>query len=179
MKTWISPDNRYTVCLTVQCLRRLVALSSSAFPNETGSQLFGYYSDSGFSATITDVSPVSRDSVSMRNSFNRGVSKSPIFDSRMRFCRRHYVGEWHTHPKNTPEPSAVDLETQRVISIDPDTNCPEVILVVVGWQSPIWRVSVTVSSRERGVIRLAYRDTDWGAPHSALTIGDLESDNLS
>jgi proteasome lid subunit RPN8/RPN11 len=74
---------------------------------------------------------------------------------RMPEPQRHYVGEWHSHPDGPPFPSRRDDESQAGIANEPATNCPEVILIIVGGnlqKNPA--IAVFVYSRQHGRIDL-------------------------
>jgi integrative and conjugative element protein (TIGR02256 family) len=47
------------------------------------------------------------------------------------FERFNYLGEWHSHPLYTPEPSAVDHASMREIATDPKVGANFVVLLVV------------------------------------------------
>lgn len=132
---WISSCRRYHVNITDACLRKMISASRSALPRETGASVYGSYSVDGFIATVLGNSPVTSDSASALFSFFRGVKGVNTFFSEM-FRRtngkRHYVGEWHSHPGGVVTPSSEDNRTLQAIAADRTTGCPECILLIVG-----------------------------------------------
>lgn len=47
------------------------------------------------------------------------------------YSRFNYIGEWHSHPSFTPEPSSRDDESMRQIVQDPQVGANFVVLVIV------------------------------------------------
>lgn len=47
----------------------------------------------------------------------------------------HYIGDWHTHPEDIPEPSGVDLHKMQAIFRKSDHQLKGMLLVVVGRNS--------------------------------------------
>lgn len=155
---WRSKDGTYTVVFARRSILKMIKMAASHSPNEVGTSLVGSYSNDGFRAEILGLAPLSVDSSSGRTWFIRGVKGLKEFYERLtqQFRgRRHYVGEWHSHPESSPERSPIDRQTHREIAIDQDANCPEVILVVLGGDSEKSTLEVYVHSKTRGVIRLA------------------------
>ena len=128
-------------------------------PNEVGTSLVGCYSDNGFEASVLDLAPLSPDSKGSRTSFYRGVAGLKKFFTKLRQSfrgKRHYVGEWHSHPDAAPFPSQTDDRHQLAIAKDPNTACPECLLIIVGHTlSNVDEIGVFVYSRKRGRIPLA------------------------
>ena len=123
-----------------------------------GTSLVGYYSDDGFEASVLDLAPLSSDSKGSRTSFYRGIAGLGKFFAKL--CRtfsgrRHYVGEWHSHPNSTPIPSGTDNRNQLAIAKDTKTDCPECILIIIGGPlSNFNELGVFVYSRKRGKVTL-------------------------
>ena len=44
----------------------------------------------------------------------------------------HYIGDWHTHPEDIPEPSGVDINKMQAIFRKSDHQLKGMLLVVVG-----------------------------------------------
>lgn len=128
-------------------------------PNEVGTSLVGCYSNNGFEASVLDLAPLSPDSKGSRTSFYRGVAGLKKFFTKLRQSfsgKRHYVGEWHSHPDAAPFPSQTDDGHQLAIAKDPNTACPECILIIIGHTlSNVDEIGVFVYSRKRGRISLA------------------------
>lgn len=155
-ESWSSPDGRYTVRIALRCMDTASKIAMKALPVEVGSSLYGYYATDGYTATVTHVALVPSDSDTERSSFVRGAHRSIPFRIRMRLTERFYVGEWHSHPGGSCSPSSRDIRTQEMIAADRETNCPEVILMIVGVQSGRVNVGVTVTSRTDGLVSLRH-----------------------
>ena len=155
---WRSRCGRYLVAVRKRCLTEMLRMAQEHQPVEIGSSLYGCYSSDGRRAIVLGTTPVPPDSRSSACSFVRGVMGLAEFFrdlfTRSR-GRRHYVGEWHSHPNVSPQPSALDWARQREISEDPAMQCAECILIVLGGtleHSP--HLGVYVHSHERGRIVL-------------------------
>lgn len=140
-------------------MRRLAA---SHFPNEVGTSIVGSYSDDGNHAVLESLAPVTSDSRGARTSFYRGGSGlleffRSIFSSSR--GRKHYVGEWHSHPGGQPWPSGTDDSNMLGIARDLTAKCPECILVIVAeHKEAAAEFGVFVYSRTRGRVILSRVD---------------------
>lgn len=136
----------------------MTELAQTHYPKEVGTSLVGCYSDDGFEASVLDLAPLSSDSKGSRTSFYRGIAGLRKFFAKL--CRssagrRHYVGEWHSHPNGTPIPSGTDNRNQLAIAKDSKTDCPECILIITGGTfSNFNELGVFVYSRKRGKVTL-------------------------
>ncbi|MFN3191478.1 MAG: Mov34/MPN/PAD-1 family protein [Aureliella sp.] len=155
---WQSEDGKYRVQIAEAVIANMRELAVKHAPNEVGTSLVGSYSDDGHTATIDGLAPLSSDSRGSRLTFVRGVQNLAGFFSgifRSSQGRRHYVGEWHSHPDGPVLPSDTDDQNQVDIANDRDTDCPEVILVIVGGSAEDFpNIGVFVYSRCKGRIAL-------------------------
>ena len=152
--TWRSSDGRYTLKIGKKCIRRMMGMARKYYPNEVGTSLVGWYSSDQYTATVTDIAPMPPDSRGSRLSFHRGVRGTrEFFSSLFRKTRgkRHYVGEWHSHPGGSPIASRADDINQSAIAADRSTDCRECILLILGgdFQSQT-ELQAYVYSRTRG-----------------------------
>jgi len=155
---WRSRWGRYSVTVRKRCLMHMLSKAREHQPVEIGSSLYGCYSSDGRRAVVLGTTPVPPDSQSSACSFVRGVRGLAEFFrdlfTRSR-GRRHYVGEWHSHPNVSPQPSALDWARQRELSADHSMQCPECILIVLGGDLEHHsQLGVYVHSHERGRIVL-------------------------
>lgn len=133
MHTWQSRDRRYTVCISDEAIQGIDKMARSAAPLETGTPLVGEYSDNQSTAYVLAIGPLTPDSQGQRSTFRRGVSGlNEFFSSIFKKSRgrRHYVGEWHSHPGGAPFPSSTDDQNMFDIASDPKNRCPECILII-------------------------------------------------
>ncbi|RKU26843.1 hypothetical protein C6497_12415 [Candidatus Poribacteria bacterium] len=156
---WQSACRKYTVRLSKSCVLKMLKMAQTHSPNEVGTSLVGCYSDNGFEAYVLDLAPLSSDSKGSRTSFYRGTTGMRKFFTKLRETfnrKRHYVGEWHSHPDAIPHPSQTDDMQQLAIAKDTNTKCPECILILIGHTlSGVNEIGVFVYSRKRGRIQLA------------------------
>ena len=156
---WQSDCQKYTVRLSNACFLKMMEMAQAHAPKEVGTSLIGCYSDDGFEAFVIDIAPLSSDSKGSRISFYRGIAGLREFFMKLRETfrgKRHYVGEWHSHPDAAPLPSQRDDRQQLAIAKDTNTACPECILIIIGHTlSNVNEVGVFVYSRKRGSILLA------------------------
>lgn len=159
--SWQSEDGRYSVRINRRCVHRMKRMAIAHRPNEVGTPLVGHYSRDGQIAYITSIGPLPPDSKGSRFSFTRGVvGLSDFFQRLSRQCRgqRYRVGEWHSHPGATPEPSPVDDKNQGALAADDRERLPEAILLILGGDAehkPTLGVFVYSKSRGRVELRAA------------------------
>lgn len=131
-------------------MNKILAIADQAHPNEGGAALFGSYSGDGKVAFIEGVAPETKNSESGRYQFKRGASGLAAFFRRL-FTRskgeQYYVGEFHSHPGGTPEPSCTDEQTQYSIARDATSCCEAPILLLVGGTPSVREVAVFVHTR--------------------------------
>ena len=155
---WQSDCKKYTVQLSNACFLKMTEIAQAHSPYEVGTSLVGCYSDNGFEASVLDLAPLSPDSKGSRTSFYRGVAGLRKFFMKLRQTfsgKRHYVGEWHSHPDAAPLPSHRDDRQQLAIAKDTNTACPECILILIGHTlSNVYDIGVFVYSRKQGRISL-------------------------
>ncbi len=156
--TWRSNDGRHTVTVSKACIKHMISLAKKNYPNEIGSSLVGRYSSDKFTATVTNLAPPPPDSKGSRKSFHRGVQGTLEFFSSLfqkTKGKRHYVGEWHSHPGGSPLASRTDDITHSAIAADNDTDCRECVLLILGGNfQDHSELQVYVYSRENGKIAL-------------------------
>lgn len=103
----------WTVLLDDALRVEVAALRRGALPNETGGVLVGTVDSRRRVITIVDALRPPRDSISTETMFTRGVEdvnrQVHAVAGRTGGMVR-YVGEWHTHPRDSPAmPSATDV----------------------------------------------------------------------
>lgn len=106
-----------------------------ALNKETGGILIGYYTEDLTTAVITEVTPAPPDSRSGCSWFYRGIAglKQLFLRKWKEVERRHYLGEWHYHPRKHVEPSIDDMSQMVNISKDGHYNCQEPVMLIVGY----------------------------------------------
>lgn len=137
----------------------MLTLARDHHPREVGTALVGCYSRDGRSAYITALAPLTPDSYGTRTTFRRGTVGLREFFERLAAKTkgaRYYVGEWHSHPDAAPSPSGTDRRTQSEICHDPQADCSEALLVLLGgrFRGEDQSLSIHVFSATAGEITL-------------------------
>ncbi len=66
-----------------------------------------------------------------------------------------YLGEWHFHPKEAPDPSEIDRAGIKGISESPRYRCPEPVLLIIGGSLlDDWRIRAFVFQRNSSLLEL-------------------------
>lgn len=155
---WSSHCGRYRIAIRKRCVRQMLEMARRQQPEEIGSSLYGGYSTDGARAIVHGPTPVPSDSRSSRSTFLRGVDGLCDFFRNLfqqSGGRRHYVGEWHSHPNGPTSASSLDWSRQRELSGDTAMHCPESILLIVGGDLREYpQLAVFVYSRRNGPITL-------------------------
>lgn len=143
-KLAVSIDSTQVTRLLKQCI--------DAGEYETGGILMGVYNVKLDTATITRIVNAPIDSRRGRNWFHRGISGLQTLILALWSRERHYyLGEWHYHPKGSPEASAVDIGQMEEIASSRGYQCPEPILLIIGGNSKDdLSLQVTIFKRSGG-----------------------------
>ncbi|WOK09140.1 Mov34/MPN/PAD-1 family protein [Imperialibacter roseus] len=126
---------RFGVNLEIEetIIEEMILESRRHYPKEFGGILLGRYSDNLNTAIITDIMmPIEYDN--SRNHFRRGNAgvKERL---RLEFNKKPsiiYLGEWHTHPDSTPDPSQIDINTLRTLSQANTVMIENPIMLIIG-----------------------------------------------
>ncbi|EPD6202522.1 Mov34/MPN/PAD-1 family protein [Enterobacter hormaechei] len=149
-------STKYTVKLNSSSLQKMIDECIKAGTNETGGILIGSYSQDGSTAIIVEATARPADSLVGSTTFQRGVKGlKPLLDSRWK-TGKYYVGEWHFHPGGSPEPSSDDLLSMKNISSNPNYQCLEPVMIILGGDpSGKYSLSANVFPRGKPPIRLS------------------------
>jgi integrative and conjugative element protein (TIGR02256 family) len=141
------------VKLTKPALAIITRQALDSKRDETGGILIGRYQDDGYTALVTSATARPNDSISGRTWFQRGVRglKELLRDRWRR--GEYYLGEWHSHPDGSPEPSGNDFREMRSISIDSSYRCNRPLLIIAGTSAGSIELSVSVIDSGR-LVRL-------------------------
>ncbi len=117
-------------------LNSLVENGKKHYPNEYGGFLIGYYSDENKDLHITDTILPKRYKAS-KYSFERstkGIHKK-LSNYYEEDPKKFYVGEWHTHPDNSPLPSLTDITAINTIISNQNTCLTNPVLLIIGYSN--------------------------------------------
>ena len=109
--------------------------TSSRYPNETGGILIGIYDENLSLATIHSATGPMEDSEHGATTFKRGVkgiNEKITFAQKNTSTNLHYVGEWHSHPNNSPTPSGTDIKQMQVFAKNKQLGIKSPLLLIVG-----------------------------------------------
>ncbi len=133
MKEFRNDEINVSVFLEEKAYSSLKEITDKSVNLETGGILIGYYDVSSLNAIITEITIAPEDSKSGRNWFHRGVlGLKQLLIYRWQAREDYYLGEWHLHPKSSPQPSLIDVSQMKQISNDKRYNCKEPLLLIVG-----------------------------------------------
>lgn len=112
---------------------------------ETGGILIGRYSSSLRMVYINEMSNAPSDSKAGFCWFIRGTKGlGEYLKKKWHQNDEYYLGEWHYHPANVPEPSSTDIVQLKKISLDKRFNCKEPILIIISKGNTKYNISVNV-----------------------------------
>jgi integrative and conjugative element protein (TIGR02256 family) len=115
-------------------LNTFVEKGKSHYPNEFGGFLVGYYTYDNQHLQITDTI-VPKSFKASKTSFGRntkGIEKK-LNDYYKETPKKFYVGEWHTHPDNSPIPSITDISAINAIINNQNACIANPVLLLIGY----------------------------------------------
>lgn len=114
-------------------LDKLFLVSKGYYPNEFGGLLIGRYLDDNRLLSIEDfILPLKYKS--SRFSFVRDVEglRDRLTGNYIKNPSLIYVGEWHTHPDNSPVPSITDFEALQQIVNHTEVYITNPVMLILG-----------------------------------------------
>jgi integrative and conjugative element protein (TIGR02256 family) len=102
----------------------------SAWKKESGGQLFARFA--GVNTLVIEASIPNRLDIRSRFGFvpHQSTQNAQI---RRQFAKGlHFVGDWHSHPEETPTPSPTDIRSMRECLIRSQHDLKALLLVIVG-----------------------------------------------
>jgi proteasome lid subunit RPN8/RPN11 len=161
------------VIVSADACRAIMGAAQDAYPLEIAGPLFGRYAKptEASSAPLTMALAIEA-LVSVRRSGPYSCETDQDVEWRMlneRWPNTYLLGSWHTHPGESPEPSAEDGETLRKTAESKEANCHEPLMLIMGGtkQAPKWSLHVWFGGK---MVRLRpCRDpVRWSAEEQAL-----------
>ncbi|MFN9320315.1 MAG: Mov34/MPN/PAD-1 family protein [Chitinophagales bacterium] len=116
-------------------LNSLIDIGKDYYPNEYGGFLIGYYSNESRHLHVTDTI-LPKDFKASKYSFERsskGITKE-LVTYYEETPQKIYVGEWHTHPNNSPIPSMTDISAMNAIVGNQESCLANPILLIIGYR---------------------------------------------
>lgn len=117
-----------------ELLNYLLENGKSHYPNEFGGFLIGYYSNDNMHLEITD-SILPKSFKASKYSFERSTKgiKKMLSNYYKENPKKFYVGEWHTHPDNSPIPSLTDISAINAIINNQNSCITNPVLLIIGY----------------------------------------------
>lgn len=117
-----------------ELLTSLVEKGKSHYPNEFGGFLIGYYTDHNKHLHITDTI-LPKSFKASKYSFERSTNgiKKKLANYFKKTPKKFYVGEWHTHPDNSPIPSLTDISAINAIINNQNACLANPALLIIGY----------------------------------------------
>lgn len=115
-------------------LNSLIETGKNHYPNEFGGFLVGYYSNDNRHLHITDTI-LPKSFKASKFSFERstkGIEKK-LGSYYKENPKKFYVGEWHTHPDNSPIPSSTDVSAINSIINNKNACISNPVLLIIGY----------------------------------------------
>lgn len=132
-RVFTSADGAFTVRMTPGAWSSMVAMWRNNRRHETGGILVGHYTPDHRIAVVVRATGPSSDARAGATWFVRGVQGlQELLDKLWRGGNGFYLGEWHSHPGASPDPSGRDLTQMRTIASSERYRCPEPIMVILG-----------------------------------------------
>jgi [CysO sulfur-carrier protein]-S-L-cysteine hydrolase len=117
-----------------ELLNSIVEKGKSHYPNEFGGFLVGYYADDNKHLRITDTI-LPKSFKASKYTFERsatGIQKK-LGSYFKETPKKFYVGEWHTHPDNSPIPSSTDISAINAIISNKNPCLANPLLLIIGY----------------------------------------------
>ncbi len=144
------------VRVSAVAVARMREFAAAAFPLETGGMLLGRYVDDR-TALVTDVAGPCADAVHGTHSFETGSAGAAELLAAL-WPETYYIGDWHTHPASSPEPSETDLVALQEKAECEEGKCPQPLMLILGGiAGSTERWSATLGRRGEGSVRLTER----------------------
>lgn len=109
-------------------------------PLETGGAFFGYIAENG-DVVVTDLISAGPGAKRRKYSFEPDQEYQLTEIERLFILsngKTTYLGDWHSHPTNSPVLSRKDEKTLLNIALSAEARCPHPIMVVVGSHPEKW-----------------------------------------
>ena len=129
---------RIDVVLRLEVLDRITQSSTQHYPLEAGGLLLGYRKDACIEIidctepSGTDIATPTRFVRQDRHHQSYAFQKWSTSGKRM-----DWIGEWHSHPSGSPDPSWIDLKSWRKIIL---RNDAPMVFVILGTKFPYFGI---------------------------------------
>ena len=133
---YLTLDNRFGLILPPKQTNEIIASAKNASPYESGGTLIGYYGHKCRYAIITQVI-TPRVEKTFLNRFRCFISGEFLIRKLKEIWsiskgNEYYIGEWHSHPNNSPLSSKLDDDTMYKIMNNDSEDCKNPIMLIIG-----------------------------------------------
>lgn len=135
LTTWRNPSDEQFVYFSQEVLEVFERHIQSDSGTEAGGILLGHVR--GKHLEVLEASEPTREDRRLRYFFERMIhGHKSLADRRWRDSNGlvRYIGEWHTHPQETPSPSSIDIHEWQALAQDRADRRP-LLAVIVGRQN--------------------------------------------
>lgn len=117
-----------------ELLNKLLEIGKTHYPKEFGGFLIGYYSEGNKHLYITDTILPKKFQAS-KYSFERSTKgiENELTGYYSEQPKKIYIGEWHTHPDNSPIPSSTDISAINAIINNQNSCITNPVLLIIGY----------------------------------------------
>lgn len=117
-----------------ELLTKLLEVGKNHYPKEFGGFLIGHYSEDNKHLYITDTILPKKYQAS-KYSFERSAKgiENELTEFYADNPRKIYIGEWHTHPDNSPIPTTTDISAINTIINSKNTSIANPVLLIIGY----------------------------------------------
>jgi [CysO sulfur-carrier protein]-S-L-cysteine hydrolase len=119
--------------------KQLVLALRQAGRREIGGILMGEHVDTDtFRVKAITVQPIGGTPFSFRRMFRNILRPLRRFfrETNYNYTKFNYLGEWHSHPSFSPEPSPIDDDTMWELAQDPQVGANFIVLLIVRLAAP-------------------------------------------
>jgi len=129
---FVDKDGGFRVIVSSKLIDKIINFCSISMVIEIGGILIGSYSKDSTTATLFEITAPPPDSKSGRDWFERGTTDTEKY---LQQCWNsepptYYIGEWHSHTANVPQPSQQDIHQMTIIARDPQYHCTTPLLFI-------------------------------------------------
>lgn len=138
-KKFLLPDGRLLDVLTDVLDEIFQWLQVENYSPESGGYIIGYQHDETKNVSLEKVSHPYSGDYRTRVHFTIKDPRHQIFLLKARMKKSYYMGVWHTHPEDIPEPSSTDWNDWRGSMNNEKSGCGYLIFLIAGRkQFRIW-----------------------------------------
>lgn len=122
-------------------------IQTDNYSPESGGVIVGYEDRETHNITLESVSQPHENDEKSRCHFTMKDLKHTIFLKKKQLCQSYYMGVWHTHPEDVPNPSSIDWNDWKS-SIESEKSGADYIFFIIAGRKQIRIWAGSTISRE-------------------------------